>query len=119
LRPLREVNRYAVTLLPTEDYLRWTMECPDADPHTTLEDLRDDPTVYLVPEIEGDMDRYLRRNYKRMLADELYAWCTDENYWPKDLSYRTFCKLFHVQLSSIVYDLASGPIDKDDRDDDE
>ncbi len=98
-------NRMAVVLLPTEAYLAWTMTCPGASPNTTLERLRDEASVYLLPQTDGDLEKHVRRHFKPMLLEELFAWCTDESYWPPDLSYRTFKKFFDVQLASLVFDL--------------
>ena len=109
------INRMAVVLLPTEAYLDWTKTCPDADPNTALDRLQREATVYLLPQTEGDLEKQLRRHFKPMLNEELFAWYQDETCWPKDMSFRTFSKFFNVQVASMVFDLGKGAILKDEQ----
>ena len=110
------INRMAVVLQPTSSYLDWTKTCPDADPNLTLDRLQREATVYLLPQTEGDLEKHLRRHFKPMLFEELFAWYKDETYWPKDLSFRTFRKFFDVQVASMVFDLGKGAVVKEDED---
>jgi len=111
------INRFAVVLIPTEAYLEWHKSCPDGDPNTTLADVQDEPTVYLIPESNADLDSHLRRYYKTIFTEELGSWCTDPSLWPKDLSFATFKEFYTIHLSEMVSDLGSGRIVKDDEDD--
>jgi len=111
---LATINRYAVILQPTEAYLEWTKTCPDADQDMTLGRLQREATVYLIPQTDDDLKKALRRNFKPMLIEELFAWYRDENYWPKDLSFRTFRKFFQVRLASMVFDLGKRALIKED-----
>ena len=45
-----------------------------------------------------------------MFVEELNSWYTDSASWPKDLLFKTFRKFFTIQVSSIVFDLGSGQI---------
>jgi len=114
---LATINRYAVILQPSEAYLEWTKTCPDADQDVTLDRLQREATVYLVPQADDDLEKALRRHFKPMLAQELFAWYRDETYWPKDMSFRTFRKFFEVRLASMVFDLGKGALVKDDAND--
>ena len=98
----------AITVLPDVGYLEWTKTCPGADPDTTLQSLQREATVYLLSEPDSDMEKRLQRYYKTIFAEKLFGWCTDETYWPKDLSYCIFRKFFKVQLASMVFDLNNG-----------
>jgi len=116
MNPLATVNRMAVVLLPSQAYLDWTRTCPDADSSLTLEGLRREASVYLLPQTDGDPEKHLRRHFKPMFVEELFAWHTDEAHWPKDLSYRAFRKFFEVQIASCVFDFGKQPIVKEDED---
>jgi hypothetical protein len=113
---LPTINRFAVILQPTEKYLEWAKSCPNADPRLTLDELRSEATAYLIPDTDSEQDKYLKRHFKPMLYQELFAWCMEESFWPTDLSFRTFQDFFDVQVASIVFDLANGPVVKDDAD---
>lgn len=109
----KTVNRSAVVFLPTEAYLRWAKSCPDPDPDLTLDELREEGTVFLIPEQDGDPERWLRRNFKDIFAYELNAWYTDENYWPEKLTYKLFTEFFDVQFCFIVLDMGRDNIESD------
>ena len=111
---LPTVNRYAVVLAPTEAYLEWARECPERDPELTLELLREDGTVYLIPETNAEPDNWLRRNYAAMFEHELDAWYTDDAFWPEDRSFKTFQKFFEVRFCSMVFDMGNGRIVRED-----
>ena len=107
------INRFAVVLIPTQAYLEWSKSCPDGNPHTTLADVQDEPTVYLIPETNADLESHLRRYYKTIFTEELTSWCTDPSLWPKDLSFETFKKFFTIHVSEMVFDVGKGPIESD------
>ena len=68
---------------------------------------------YLIPEMDGDFETWLQRNYQAMFEHELWAWHTDEAVWPKDRSFKAFQTLFKVRFHSVVLDMGEGPIDRD------
>ena len=107
------VNRAAVVLEPGQAYLEWAKECPEAIPDLTLKQLGDEGTVYLIPETNDKPDKWLRRNFVAMFENELEAWYTDRDFWPKDRSFKSFKKFFKVRSCSIVLDLGKGSLEKD------
>lgn len=111
---LSTINRFAVILVPTEVCLAWIRSCPDGETGTTLEELQQEPTVFLIPEGKAAPETYIRRHYKAMFEEELNSWYTDPDMWPKDLSFKTFKRFFTICVSSVVYDLGSKWIVKDD-----
>ena len=106
------INRIAVTLIPTEACLDWINSCDDDK--LTLDEVQKDATVFLAPEGRGEAESQVRRHFKAMFEEELYSWYTDQNLWPKDLSFAAFKKFFTIQLSSMVFDLGEGMIIKED-----
>ena len=109
---LLTVNRGAVILQPTEDYLHWAKNTPDPLPELTLDTLREESPVYLMPKFEftEDAEQWLRSNYRSMFVEGLRSWCTDEDSWPKDLSYETFRGFFNAHITSLVFDLDKGSL---------
>jgi len=111
------INRFAVILRPAQAYLDWTRSCPDPDPATSLEDLRKESTVYLFSDTGRDPRQCVKKHYRQLFMAELAAWYQDESYWPKDLSYSTFCEFFEVQVASCIFDLGKGRIVKEGEND--
>ena len=59
-------------------------------------------------------ESYVRRYFKAMFEDELYSWYTDPDLWPKDLSFKTFKKFFTIHVSTMVFDLGKGMIEREE-----
>lgn len=112
-RELPTVNRCAMVIEPTEVYLAWVKETPDAVDEMTLEDLTEESTVYLIPEIDVEPEAWLQRNYAVIFEDELWGWCTDETLFPEDRSFENFNRFFRVQFRSMVVDMGDGAIVRD------
>ncbi len=106
------INRIAVMVIPTEACLDWINSSDDDK--MTLDEVQRGPTVFLLPEGKGEPESSVRRHYKAMFMEELNSWYTDPTMWPKDLSFKTFKKFFTVQVSSMVFDLGTGEIVKED-----
>ncbi len=106
------INRIAVTLIPTQACVDWINS--HDDDKMTLDEIRKDPTVFLLPQGRGDPESQVRRRFRAMFADELNSWYTDETMWPKNLSFTTFKKFFTIHVSSTVLDLGTGEIIKDE-----
>jgi hypothetical protein len=102
------INRIAVVLVPTEACLDWINSC-DND-KMTLDEIQQEPTVFLLPEGRGEPKSQVRRHFKAMFTEELNSWNTDSSIWPEDLSYKTFKRFFTIQVSSMVFDLGLGQI---------
>jgi hypothetical protein len=110
---LPTVDRFAVVLEPTVAYLEWAKGSPDCLPDLTMEDLGEEETVYLIPETDAEPEAWLKQNYAPLFNHELFAWCTDEACWFRDLSYKAFKKFFQVRFCSLVLDLGRGPLERD------
>ena len=110
---LSAINRMAVVLRATEAYLDWAKTCPDTILDMTLDELNAESTVYLLPETDDDPMEQVSRHFESMFVEELFAWCQDDAYWPKDLSLKTFRLFFDVQIASMVFDLGKDALIKE------
>lgn len=108
------VNRNAFMLEPTEAFLEWARGCHKDHEDLTLEELRVENTVFLIPSIESDPKNWLKKNYRLMFEFELDGWCTDDASWPEDLSFKNFMRFFNVRYTSLVMDMGKGRIVRDD-----
>ncbi|HUU30090.1 MAG TPA: hypothetical protein VM123_19975 [archaeon] len=107
------INRAAVVLQPTKLFLEWARHNPEGDPGLTLKELREDTSVYLIPDVDEAPETYIERHYMEMFELELESWCTDESLWPEDLSFKAFKSFFNIRIHSIVFDLCEEPISKE------
>ena len=98
------VNRMALVVEPTEAFLEWLSTTPDSE-SVSLDDLREECTVYLVADAEGELESILEHYYESIFEQELYSWYTDESFWPEDRSWETFQRFFEVRADSMVFDL--------------
>lgn len=110
------INRFAVILLPTQACLDWIKSCVGDDDNLTLEELRQEPTVYLIPEGRAKPETYIRRHFKDMFEAELGSCYTDRTQWPKAVTFANFQKFFEIHVTSMVIDLGKGMIVKENED---
>jgi len=108
------INRIAVTLIPTEVCLDWINAHDEKT--FTLDEIQQDPTVFLFPQGDGESESQVRRHFKELFLEELNSWYTEPSMWPKDLSFKTFKKFFTVHVSTMVFDLGKGEIVKESED---
>jgi hypothetical protein len=107
------INRFVLVVEPTDVFLEWARKFPDEDPKLTLEELLEDTSAYLIPQIDLDLDSWLASNFKTIFEIELNDWCADPSLWPKDLSFKAFKKLFKIRFCSIVIDMGEGLIKRE------
>lgn len=81
----------------------------------TIEEIREEPEVYLLPEIEEpeEQQKYLEENCEEIFWHQLYSCYTDETLFPKDLSWKFFKVWFDWEILSIVFDTLDKPIRKE------
>ena len=106
------VNRSALVVRPQQPFLDWVNAVDPADSKVTLQNVVDDPTIYLIPECgtEKDLANVLRLIYEEIFEDQLCAWYTDRECWPQDRSFAVFRRWFEWQWHSMVVDLSGEPL---------
>ena len=109
------LNRSAVILRPRRPYLEWASSHGDREvAELTFDDLRDDPHVYLLPEVEDDQepDVVLEAVWADLFEHELESWVMDEELWPQGRTYDMFCDWFEIQLCSMVDDRGTAELEE-------
>ncbi|WP_032137835.1 hypothetical protein [Kingella negevensis] len=110
-----EVNRSVIIVIPTELFWNWLQNLPDTDlSELTLEDLQEDANSYLIPACQNADEVWdeVESCVEEIFAAELADWCEDEAEWP-DLHPDIFREWFEIELSSIVTDLSSEPLQRE------
>lgn len=113
---MHSINRGVAIIKPKQPFLDWLQKIPDPMPDITLDELRTDCEVILVPERDSDPDgmKYIHANCRFIFEMMLDGYWTDENDWPKKIDWRLFKEWFDVEFHSVVNDLSDDPIIKEE-----
>lgn len=100
-------NRSALVVTPKQPFLDWLHTADPTSHELTLLDLRDEPSIYLIPECETpeDVAKALHEVCEEIFTEQLGGWYTDTASWPEDCSYDVFCEWFDYQHHSMLIDL--------------
>lgn len=112
---MKLLNRSAFSLLPKQPFVDWTNQLPLDDELTgemTLEDHRQEGTVYLVDEVEeeGSFDDAMARHWKAMFENELAAWDEFADHWPQSLTLELFNQWFELKPQVLALDMSKEPL---------
>ncbi|HEX6044792.1 MAG TPA: hypothetical protein VFZ22_09920 [Pyrinomonadaceae bacterium] len=107
-----EIDRSLIILKPKQPFLNWIRTLDDEDNDLTLEELAEDSTAYLIPELweDSDQQELLESHYDVLFEEQLGGWWTDEAAWPKKRDLTMFLDWFDVEFHSLVFDLCDEPI---------
>jgi len=104
-----EVDRMVALIRPTAKFLDWINQTNETEEEPLeLADLQIDCTVLLIPIFEDTVMalQYIEGQHQEIFENELEAWVLDSDQWPEERNYKTFCEFLHIELHSVVYDLA-------------
>lgn len=113
-----EINRSSIVVKPRQPFLDWARSHDEDNEDLTLDNVRDDPTVYLIPDLWDNTEPNLVLEWCHSLVFdvELASWHTDPEAWPPDRDLRMFLEWFEVEFHSMCYDLCDDPIEPGDDD---
>ena len=103
------VDRTAVVLKPTARFLEWLKSSDENMPDLTVEQLRTNCSVFLVPQFDEpeSVISYFDERYQQIFEAELAGWDIDKSKWPQDISLQA-----HVLRPFAFIELAGWDIDK-------
>ena len=110
-----EVNRSILVLVPQTPFWHWLSTLPDMDlDGLSIEDLQADSNSYLIDPIDDIDDAWdlVAANVATVFSAELADWCEDSGLWP-DLHLDIFFEWFDLRVSSIVTDLSTLPLERE------
>lgn len=86
------VDRTAVVLKPTQRFLDWLKSTDDNLPELTLEQIRSNCSVFLVPEFDTPeaVVAYFDERYRQIFEAEISAWEVGKKDWPQDMGLQAF-----------------------------
>ncbi len=101
------INRDALIIFPKPALYKWVNYIFPEDPVSPDKIMAHDAAnIYLIPETNSPEDgiEFLKLNFKIIFEEELFEWCTDEEVWPKNLTWKLFEEWFHYSIQSMVMD---------------
>jgi len=120
---MEAINRSAITMKPRRPFLEWARrDDPEGLDRAILRTMCEEPTVYLLPEYDDEIDRetLLAESWPVLFEVMLSAWSDDDTTWPQGRSLAMFREWFDIRLSAVVEDLCPDePLEYYASDDDE
>jgi hypothetical protein len=109
------INRNAVIIKPKQPFLLWAKSLPGEVVSISLDDLRKDCIVILIPEVTNDEEAtaFIEDMYKEIFEMELGSWYGDETMWPKNRSLEMFRDWFDIEIHSEIFDALDEEIEKE------
>ena len=100
------INRSALVVRPGQPFLDWLHRVDRTSVELTLEDLRREPAIYLLPEWETEREalEYLACVSNEIFEEPLNGWYRVPAVWPGDRELHTFLRWFECSFHSVVVD---------------
>ena len=111
------INRSAITVRAKQPFFDWLRSLPDrAKPDLTLDEVNEEPKVYLLPEydLQDEREELLEGCCDIVFENQLYEWWTDEDQWPAPRHLGLFLEWFEVEFHSRIFDLTDAPLFDDE-----
>src|SRR5450759_3864405 len=113
---MNTINRSAVIVMPAKAFLDWLHRVDPTSADLTLEDLRREPTIYLLPEYDTDQQArgHLKEVCGEIFEEQLNGWYRVPSVWPVDRDFDTFNGWFEYRFHSMLVDLCEEPVVHDE-----
>jgi hypothetical protein len=110
------INRSAVIVIPAKPFLDWLHRVDPTSADLSLEDLRGEATIYLLPEYDTEEEAhlYLSKHCREIFEEQLDGWYRVPSAWPADRSFDTFIRWFEYSFHSVIVDLSVDPLKRDE-----
>ena len=106
------INRTAFVVSPGQPFLDWLHRADPTSGGLRLEDLRREPTIYLLPECENkeEVRESLEEMCSEIFEEQLNGWYRVPASWPSRRDLNTFDRWFEWSFHSVVVDLCDDPL---------
>ena len=106
---MKTINRSALVVKPAQLFLDWLHRVDQTSVHLTLDDLRLEPTIYLLPEWNNEEEalQLLAEVSNEIFEDQLNGWYRLPSVWPATRDLKTFLLWFDCSFHSMVVDVCS------------
>ena len=106
------VNRTAIVVKPGQRFLEWLHQADLSSANLKLDDLRLEPTIYLLPECESENEarEHLEIVCSEIFEEQLDGWYRVPSSWPQLRDFETFNDWFEWSFHSVIVDLCDRPL---------
>jgi hypothetical protein len=106
------INRTGIVVRPGQLFLDWLHRADPTSIELSLEDLRREPTVYLLPECENEEEarEYLEKVCGQIFEEQLDSWYRVPSAWPNRRDLDAFDRWFEWSFHPMVVDLSYHPL---------
>jgi hypothetical protein len=106
------INRTGIVVRPGQPFLDWLHRADPTSNELSLEDLRREPTVYLLLECENEEEarEYLEEVCGQIFEEQLDSWYRVPSAWPNRRDLDAFDRWFEWSFHSRVVDLSNNPL---------
>ncbi len=103
----RTINRAALIVRPKQPYVDWANSVDNDGPRAILQELRTDPSIYLVETIDllEDFDLLIDDTWEWIFREQLNGWMRDADLWPEGLTREMYLEWFDCELSTMIRDV--------------
>lgn len=110
--PRYTINRSVVQLGPRQPFLDWLNDVDPDEQALTLDDLREDNELFLIPQFSDNVDseKWVEARWSFLFEHMLLGWIDDEELWPTNRTLDMFRKWFDIEIHTMVWDLADDPL---------
>lgn len=106
------INRSLITIELKQPYVDWINSLREEEElkkeiFYTTENINDELTSYLIPEVldPQDLEFYLEHAWILLFELQLSGWSLDEKQWPKKRTKKMFNEWFEIKCGTLVIDL--------------
>lgn len=110
------INRSIAIIRPKQPFIDWANQLPDAKRKVTPNNFKTDCLSILIPDYDTDEEarEYINDLFEDIFNEELWGWCTNEKWWPKNRTKELFWEWFDVEIHSMIMDPYEDPIEKEE-----
>lgn len=102
------INRQAIVLKPLQPFVDWLSNLYPIDEVPEF----NESNIYLVNDEIDNLDLWLKKKFDKFFMLELEELHPNKKEWPQKRNYKMFREWFHIEISSLIYDLEKQPIIK-------
>ena len=103
----RTINRAALIVRPKQPYVDWANSIDDGGARADLRQLREEPSIYLVEDIERleGFVNLIDDHWEWIFQEQLGGWMRDPEFWPDELTREVFSDWFDCELATMIWDM--------------
>jgi hypothetical protein len=107
------ISRSAIVVRPAQSFLNWLHQVDPTSAHLTLDDLRREPTIYLVAECDSQEQatEYLGESVRDTFEEQLDGWYRVPAVWPAKRDADLFQSWFEISFHSMIVDICDDALE--------